>query len=315
MLGRQYHFRGIPLHQVIAIGENLADCYNVPCLGENNLTREKEYERNNRRIHGGTSEADKRSVQEIREQFTSFCTKPTILSTDDGGVLFNVSRLLSLPIGDISNEFRVPQQAFRKTKIRKGTLPENISARVDIISDLDANEIVFNQDYLHRLPEYLADVGIHEIGHVLTNYKTFLALNDLDNDLELMPGVPLSLDEFHGINEGFGELLRLRFSAEPNRFPGACKEDIYRQPILMDYDILLFILEQKTILDRFVSNHYEEDGVCVVPSILYYAQETGQYEELIKNYNKLIKMSKSGTYDIKSLQELGNRINTTFMDR
>ena len=252
---------------------------------------------------------------------TAKAIKATRNRSDKGGTwntLGRISEIIELlidPIADIIKAYDVPREVFQKSIVTSALLSKNKAAYIPDPTGSDTNILQFNQEYLDdpsKLPEYFADIAIHEIGHILANYKNFAYMNGLDDDQTFMPLVPQATGKCAGMNEGFAELLRLRFSSELNRFPNVRRVVGYQQSELGSLDSLLLILEEQTILDRLMSDSYYE-GTHVVPSILYYAQEQGKYQALIKDYNSFIRASFAKTRDLALLQHLGKSINIIFM--
>jgi hypothetical protein len=240
-----------------------------------------------------------------------------IIYTGSNRILSEVARLLSEPAADIARAYNVPGRVYRKTTLVVASLPLDTPAKTVDTPGPDTNVIQFNKELFYSSPEFFADVGVHEIGHVLSNCKKFAYLRGLDNDQMLMPLVPQSVEGFpettgdiYGMNEGFAEFVRLRFSSEPDRFPEARKSPSYRPSLLGDFDALLSILEEKTIVERLMSTDYVE-SVRVVPSILHYASKQGVYERLIKNYNSFVRSLQSKQLELA--EKFSKAINYIFL--
>jgi len=240
--------------------------------------------------------------------------KGKIIQSAHHDVLSEIAGLLIDPITDIASKYNVPDEVFQKTVISSALLHITKPARTYHTVGSDANILQFNRILLadtDRSAEYFADIGIHEIGHILANYKRFAYLTGIDNDQVFMPLVPQFQDPFHGMNEGFAEFVRLKFSSETNRFPNARKSRGYNHTILGDFGSLLSILDETPIIYRLMSVDYNE-GRYVVPSILYHALEKSKYEILIRDYNSWIRALQPQSVNHAMAQQLADSINHIF---
>ena len=147
-------------------------------------------------------------------------------------------------------------------------------------SDQDYNLLQIHKGY-QDFNEFLADVLIHEFPHILSLSKTC----DYPAPQQ-MPSVPLNVNTFKGMNEGFAEFIRWRYSTSRGRFPEACRHPDYRDPSPMSLQDLMLTLEDKTIIQRLTTDDYTEAIGGISSSILYHAEHRGTYSDLIKKYNK-----------------------------
>ena len=225
-------------------------------------------------------------------------------------------KLLIDPYIVIARTYRAPMDMFEKMETIVATPQVTVDGKVyDVPAGIDWNRdsgistLQLHKDYSGSL-ERLTDIGIHEIGHVLGNYKAYLYWNNLDNDQAIMPNVPQS--HCRGMDEGFAELMRMRFSSF-ERFPCLQTEADYIPPILGSLSsILASILAGGTSVSKMLTSDDQVIANQIVPSILYHAQEQGKYDDLIKNYNAFIRTANTNPIDEKLFWQIEGSINNTF---
>jgi hypothetical protein len=107
---------------------------------------------------------------------------------------------------EIARYYHAPVDVFQRMKtivasqeMMDGHSVKEMPAAVRWDLDTDTNALHLHKDY-GGSSERLADFGIHEKGHILSNYKNYLYRNNLDNDQMVMPDVPQS--RTIGMDEG-----------------------------------------------------------------------------------------------------------------
>ena len=223
----------------------------------------------------------------------------------------NLSNKLIRPYIDIAKYHGVPVDMFRKLKtvvsphqfFVENNQPHAL-AGVDWDYTTGISTLHLHENY-EGSTERLADISIHEAGHILGNYKNYIG-----NYPDIMPNVPLPHSQDKSMDEGFSEFLRAKFSAKPNIFPDLDKDPKYVPPLVADYRSMLTSMIGRgiSISQILMLNDYRV-GIDAVPSILYHADELNK--NLIQNYNKYISAEIAGDKQTARLYE--SVINDVFL--
>ena len=231
-------------------------------------------------------------------------------------------QLLVDPFIEISQDYNAPVEAFNNLRTADeherpdspmGLLIPTRALRIQHDdSNKDYNLLQFNSQYrkwLANWQEYLADKGVHELGHLLSFSKTF----DFSNPL-LMPNVPLESirDKHLGMQQGFSEFVRNKYSTSRNLF----QSNVTQKPkIITDLSDLPDNLEGMSLVDALTT---KDDNIAMMkaPSILYHADREGHFEYLMDHYNKLVRainVPQRSKETEEYIEHLGNVINQTFL--
>jgi hypothetical protein len=199
--------------------------------------------------------------------------------------------LLISPYIEIARTYHAPVDVFERMETVIASPQVTIDGKTFDVpagviwdSDTGVSTLHLHKNYSGSL-ERLADIGIHEAGHIFGNYKRFMYLNKLDDYQNVMPRVPIS--HCRGMDEGFAEYMRMKFSSF-DRFPSLRTDEDYIPPNLGRLqDILASMRLGGSSISKMLTSDDQVIANQIVPSILYYADEQGKYEELVKNYNAL----------------------------
>ena len=228
--------------------------------------------------------------------------------------------LLVRPYIEAAKQYNAPVDMFEKLitivapqAVMEGKTAQEMPAGVRWSDSSNMNILYLHEDYTGSV-ERLADIVVHELGHIFTGYKNYMCRTNPDSEQRIMLGVPQPYSS--SIDEGFSEYVRMKFSTEPDIFPGLDKEPEYRQPNLLQWaDVESFGKDRfiLPILDK-QGDEGKEMGYQATPSILYYANAKGRYENLIQNYNRLNRTRDADPFNWELINQLEESINNVFVD-
>ena len=201
-----------------------------------------------------------------------------------------LSNLLVDPYMKAAKLYDAPVELFTNMKLGSesftGVFP-NYPVIVGRDNKSPVNYLTFNKDRKGTDPlEYTATAGIHDLGHVFSNYKSFLYSSGIDFDQKRIPNVPQSKVgiglQSPSIEEAFGELIKHKFSSGK-----------YDPVDFVDTDGAKGILK-KFPLSSILESEGHYTGYMLAPAVLRIAEEQGQYSDLIYNYNNVVRALESG---------------------
>ena len=226
-----------------------------------------------------------------------------------------LSNLLVDPYIEIARAYRTPVDMFHKMKTivaSKATMGASVKEAIAGVKwdlDTDTNILHLHEDHAGSL-EILADTGIHELGHILSNYKRHLYQIGFDNDQRVMHGVPQS--RHRGMNEGFAEYMRIKFS--DNRFPTLQDDPEYDSPRLFSLDSILKHVGEGSLNSLLITSD-PLMAYQVVPSILHHSEQKGKYNDLIQSYNRYVRARDVDPRDRESMESSRKAIDTMFLEQ